>query len=110
MSTSDKGLPTVMVVDADPRAIEIIRDRYSESYQLLFAQSVGFACEQMATTGDVDVVVVTINNRNGQHASLLRLSRCAGLRPDVLLRTNQKARPQPTKAKGGQEHRIVYGN
>ncbi|MCX6834915.1 MAG: hypothetical protein NTW07_07250 [candidate division Zixibacteria bacterium] len=82
---SNPSLPTLMVVDSDPLAIEVIRDRYSESYQMMFAQSVDSACEQMATNGDVDAIMVTVNDHNNNHASLMRLSRCAGLRPVVLL-------------------------
>jgi hypothetical protein len=82
---SDPSLPTLIVVDSDPLAIEVIRDRYSELYRVMFAQSVDSACEQMATNGDVDAIVVTVNDRNNSHASLMRLSRCAGHRPVVLL-------------------------
>jgi hypothetical protein len=85
MGTDTPQLPSILFIDIDRMAIDAVRDELSDEYLIHQAASVDEACLGIRSHPEICAVVLTVNDRCNNHASMMRLRECAKDLPILLV-------------------------
>jgi DNA-binding NtrC family response regulator len=81
----NKTKPSILLVDSDRAALDAVQEELSDEFAIYRAFSVDEACTTFSTYRHVSAVALTVNDRNDNHAAMMRFREHVQDRPIILV-------------------------